>query len=311
MVAAFWVRRIYRIFPLAWFWLFFILVATLFLNQSGVFGSFQVNWSGTVAAVLQVANFRFQECASSGGCGANFVYWSLSLEEQFYIALPLLALVFRRYLVWFLIACLLYKLLTNAMVFSFGLRYEGLILGVLLAIWSHHQSFRIFQPKSLSNSPLLGFALLVFFSVFLFSVQPKGFVSVPPLLKFKIAALVSTLLVWLAAYDCNYLMPDHWYKRLFLWLGSRSYALYLVHIPAFFLTREICFRLIGTDVPPEQYQAVFVLFAFVLLLVLADCSYRWIEVPLRRIGIDKSKTLLAHTEPETGLIKGDSARTTL
>jgi peptidoglycan/LPS O-acetylase OafA/YrhL len=70
-----------------------------------------------------------------------------------------------------------------------------------------------------------------------------------------------------------------------LWVGSRSYAIYLIHIPAFFATREIWFRVKppGT-VFDAAYTWRFALTALPLLLIAAELNYRCLEVPLRRRG---------------------------
>jgi peptidoglycan/LPS O-acetylase OafA/YrhL len=70
-----------------------------------------------------------------------------------------------------------------------------------------------------------------------------------------------------------------------LWFGSRSYALYLTHIPAFFLTREIWFRLAppGTNFG-GSYSLRYVVTASLLLFAFAELNYRFVETPFRRRG---------------------------
>lgn len=51
VVRAFWVRRMFRLWPLAWFWLMVILMLSLFWNKSGAFYSF----------VFAELSFRFVE----------------------------------------------------------------------------------------------------------------------------------------------------------------------------------------------------------------------------------------------------------
>ncbi|MEZ2309416.1 acyltransferase family protein [Paraburkholderia sp. RCC_158] len=50
-VGKFWVRRVFRIWPTAWFWLAAILLFTVFFNRSGVFGSFRANFASVLSAV--------------------------------------------------------------------------------------------------------------------------------------------------------------------------------------------------------------------------------------------------------------------
>jgi len=292
VLKAFWVRRMFRIFPLAWFWLAFILFATLVLNETGVFHSFRANWEGTVAAVLQVANFRIEACFAHFDCGANFVYWSLSLEEQFYIALPLLALLLRQYLTAFLLVCLAYKLWSVPLAHHFGFRVEGLLLGVLLAIWSDKPSYSVFEPRSLLHSPWAGFAAFMGLSILLVSIQSPELRTVPVHMQSKVVALVAALMVWLASYDRDYLMPFSWLKAGFLWAGSRSYALYLVHIPAFYLTRELWFRFTGSEVPQSSDLMFYFGTAFFFLVFFSEASFRLIETPMRNKGIVISSRIL-------------------
>ncbi|MCW5337940.1 acyltransferase family protein, partial [Pseudomonas aeruginosa] len=96
----FWIRRAFRLLPSAWLWLALILACCLLLNRSGAFGSLSANLAASLAGFLQVANFRFADSFYRYEYGASFVYWSLSLEEQFYLLLPLLILCLRRYLGW-------------------------------------------------------------------------------------------------------------------------------------------------------------------------------------------------------------------
>lgn len=99
-------------------------------------------------------------------------------------------------------------------------------------------------------------------------------------------ALLSALLVMVASYDRDYLVPQGILQRVMLWIGSRSYAIYLIHIPAFFLTREIWFRLdpasAGSD---TAYMPAFAATALLLILVASELNYRFIEMPLRRRGV--------------------------
>ena len=77
-----------------------------------------------------------------------------------------------------------------------------------------------------------------------------------------------------------------WLRALLLWVGTRSYALYLIHMPSYFLTREIWLRLepAGTRFN-SGYTWEFLLTALVLLLGLSELNYRFLEVPLRRRGV--------------------------
>jgi peptidoglycan/LPS O-acetylase OafA/YrhL len=288
---SFWVRRVWRLLPSAWLWLAVILVSAAVFNRSGVFWSFRANFEGAIAALLDVANFRIAIVYGHGEPGASFPYWSLSLEEQFYILLPIALFFAGRRLPWVLAAGILAQFFivrvgphTSELGMLLNtLRSDALMMGVLLAIWSRSPSYRLFEPTGLKGRPLAGLALLAFFTVSLAAVGGPGLTIVS--FTVGLVALVSVVLVFLASYDQDYLMPAGPVKRVMLWVGSRSYALYLIHIPAFFLAREIWFRIEPPGTVFDQHFALrLLLTGFGLLLVLTELNYRLVEVPLRRHG---------------------------
>jgi peptidoglycan/LPS O-acetylase OafA/YrhL len=289
---SFWVRRAWRLLPSAWLWLAVILVSAAVFNESGVFWSFRANFEGVIAALLDVANFRIAIVYGRAEPGAAFPYWSLSLEEQFYILLPITLFFAGRRLPYVLAAAILAQFfiirlgshLSDLGMLLNMLRSDALMMGVLLAIWSRSPTYRLFEPTGLKGRALAGLALLVFLTVSLAAVGGPGLTIVS--FTIGLVALISAVLVFIASYDQNYLMPPGPVKQVMLWVGSRSYALYLIHIPAFFLTREIWFRIEPTGtVFNGTFTLRFALTGFGLLLVLTELNYRFVEIPLRRRGV--------------------------
>lgn len=115
-------------------------------------------------------------------------------------------------------------------------------------------------------------------------------------------ALLAAALVWIASYDGNFLCPTGQIRRFFLWLGSRSYAIYLIHVPAFFCAREIWFRSNpGGDPAISQPYSFLVVVAVLLIVVLSELNYRLVEKPFREKGRciarrlqGESKSTVAH-----------------
>jgi peptidoglycan/LPS O-acetylase OafA/YrhL len=280
-VLAFWVRRAWRLWPAAWLWLGLILLASVFFNSSGAFGGFRSNFEATVVGVLQVANIRFAETFMQQPYGASFHYWSLSLEEQFYLLLPLMVLFFRRFLPFCLITIILLQFFSERTTLLMVFRTDALSFGVLLALWTKHSSYELFKPVFLRNwrtGTVLMMACFVFMGAL--GSEKLHLVSI----KVGMLALLSALLVWIASYDADFLLRQGVLKRVMVWLGSRSYAIYLIHVPAFFLVREFFFRFDSGRALGDDFFWPFALSAFFLILILSELNYRFVELPLRNRG---------------------------
>lgn len=270
----FWIRRAYRILPAAWLWLAIGLVATAYMNQHGTFGSMADNFKDAIASFLHVQNIHYGICINETGraCargGIPFgIYWSLSLEEQFYFVLPLLFLLPRRVMCAGLIVAVAIQLFTIRSAMGAQLRTDALMIGVLLGVWSAHPSYQRFKPTWLRNkligAPTIAIMVAALCVVHATTARP-----------FAAAALISAVLVFLASHGSGYITVPM--RPLFLWIGSRSYALYLAHMIAFGIARELA---LSWSMP----TAVLLLLAGMLLVSFSEITHRLIERPLRDRG---------------------------
>lgn len=279
---AFWIRRAFRLLPSAWLWLLLILLAAFFFNRSGAFGSVQANVQATLAGFLQFANLRFADAFMRYEYGASFVYWTLSLEEQFYLILPLLVFVSRRYLVWVLLAVVLVQFFTWRAVWLSVIRTDALALGVLLSIWSLCPGYWRFEPKWL-RWPGLGVGLLAGLGGVMAWLATESFNL--SFYRLGVIAVLSAVLVWVASYDRDYLLPRGPLKTALTWVGSRSYGIYLIHVPVFFLLRELWFRFAPLGSPDLASHPWLALACGLSLIgLLSELNYRLVEMPLRNRG---------------------------
>jgi peptidoglycan/LPS O-acetylase OafA/YrhL len=278
---SFWIRRAWRLIPSAWMWLIIILIGCVIFNESGAWGSFRSNLEGALAAFFNVANLRVWAVYGVYEAGATFPYWSLSLEEQFYLILPFLFLFSGKRLPIILCLIVVIQLILPRYPLMVILRTDALALGVLIAIWSKSDSYRLFKPIFLT-SIMARVILLPVLALGLILIGGEDF-HIP--VEISLIAFISAILVFISSFDEDYIFPKCWAKNILIWIGARSYAIYLIHIPAYFATREIWYRF-----EPEgtifngSYTMEYLLTALILIVIFAELNYRFIEVPLRRKG---------------------------
>lgn len=280
----FWVKRFWRLIPSAWLWLGVILALTVGFNDSGAFSTFRANFEGTITAILQVANFHVGHSFGKFDLGINFHYWSLSLEEQFYILLPLLIILSKKWLVPVLISLVVIQcFITRDTALLSMIRAEALLLGVLIAIWRTQVSYSMFRPAILAKSTVARLGLFGLLVICLATIGSDDLHMVGN--KYLAVALVSTLMVIIASYNDNLTIRQPFVKKILMWIGSRSYAIYLIHMPAYALTREIWFRISpkGTNFN-ETFLLEYSITAGILLIVLSEINFRFVETPLRKKG---------------------------
>ncbi len=282
-IGAFWVRRFWRLIPSSWAWLGVILGACVLFNRSQVFDSFHTNFESAIAAMLSLANFREAAAFQHFGYGPSSPYWSLSLEEQFYAVLPLVAYFAGRRLIWVL-------LIATAGIFALPyepwvmmIRVHAVLLGVLLAMASAAPAYAAFTPIFLHRRSWAGLLLLLAVLALMAALAPYGQrITAYPL---DAIAVLAALLVFIASYDRDFLVGHRLPRAVLTWMGTRSYALYLIHVPAFFAVRELWCRLAAPGAAPGPRDAWFLLpTALTLLVGCSEANYRLLELPLRRRG---------------------------
>lgn len=287
----FWIKRFFRLMPAAWFWVVVYLICTYFFNQTGAFGSFQQNVSDMIPAILQYANFYQITCwdpQSSLICGPNGIYWSLSLEEQFYFLLPFVFYFANKRLAYVMFLIFLVQFFIERPVWSVGwaIRTDAIALGVLLSIISYKDIYKKIEPYFLKRKVLTLLSSVVL--MFLLAFIPAKSNNIP--LNVGLLALVCAVLVWLASYDKGYFLPHNNYlNKILLWLGARSYSLYLVHIIAFRLSYELVHQILGQPISPDLFIYLLPV-GLILTGIFSELSYRLIENPIRKWAYDKLST---------------------
>ncbi|HKA76443.1 MAG TPA: hypothetical protein VKD19_04995, partial [Pseudolabrys sp.] len=100
---------------------------------------------------------------------------------------------------------------------------------------------------------------------------------------YGLLALVTGFWLFVASFGRGYAMPPGFANSITMWIGSRSYSLYLCHFSAYCATRELWFRLghLGID---ERADVRYAITAGCLLFIFAEATYQFIERPSRLKG---------------------------
>ena len=281
----FWIRRVYRILPAAWFWIAASIFGTVFFNHGGHFGKLSSNlWDG-FTAVLQLSNISLAACGAkvlswcADGGIPNGIYWSLSLEEQFYLLFPVILIFTPRWLlVPFLVVLTVIFILIPKVEWTWYLRFEGLLIGVLLGLASFHPLYARLRPTILERSWFKLIAMIVLLLLVLLVPSPAL-----DLVPFRVGLVSVVCGVWVFIASHGLALPASPVSPFLLWMGSRSYSLYLCHFIAFCTAREIFF-LEGREGTSAEANARYLGLGILLLVLYAELSYRLIERPFIRRG---------------------------
>ena len=288
----FWIRRARRLLP-ALFVMMALVLAVMVIVHPGEVAQLR---GATLASLGYVANWYFvfadQPYFDQFGRPSVFLHlWSLAVEEQFYLLWPPImaaGIAFfgrRRLLIGVLagiagsaiLAWALYEPFTDPSRIYYGTdtRAVCLLAGVALAfLWpaSRLRPLTARRPRIVLESAgiaavmVLGLALTRLGELDA-ALYKGGFLWV---------ALATAVLVAVSAH------PSSWIGKALgvtplVWIGLRSYGIYLWHWPIIMLTRP------GEDVPIDGAPLAVVQIA--LTVAVAALSYRYVETPIRRGGL--------------------------
>ena len=303
-LGAFWAKRARRLLPaLA---LVLAVCASVALAVGGdvrvdldrqAFGAmtFSSNW-------VSIAGEDTYFAALSPQLFANL--WSLAVEEQFYLLWPFVALLVlrfrrrsRRIGVLLGLCAASASAVTMAVLWSpdtdptrvyYGTDTHlfGLMLGVALAFWFARPPVeRRGWPGRLPRPAVMaavGLAVIALLAVALPWESVWTYRGGLLLASLGSAAVIAALLRGGSVH--------RWLETpVLVWVGRRSYGLYLWHWPVFVLLTQIFAKqyVEGTGV-----YLVWVL-TIVVTFVAAGLSYRWVEVPVQRLGFAGAASALA------------------
>lgn len=287
----FWIRRFKRLIPAVFFMVITVLTYTLFFETEMI----QRMKQDAIAAFFYVSNwwYIFQDVSyfDSAESQPLLHLWSLAIEEQFYLIWPLaLFLLLKKtksikeiFGITFLISLVSLTVMVilaepmqdnSRVYFGTDTRLQTLLLGVLLAyIWPPFklkQSVDVDVKKWIDGIGITALMVLIYF---FFTVgSSDDWIYYGGL--YLISAV--TLLLIASSVHPSTILPKLLGNPVFLWIGTRSYSLYLWHYPVIvFMNRHFI---------QGQIPWWIIILEIMLTVILAEGSYRYIETPIRKEG---------------------------
>ena len=309
VVSAFWLKRIFRLLPTSILWLFIIIFYMWAVGLLCEGNDFRIEKLIPIfAACANVFNVYNAYCVANPGdsfwCNAYLFYghyWSLSLEQQFYIVFPMVFSLFsKRFLRVLMIAVIALSLFWSRPYWSYGwfLRIDGFCWGILLGLIPI-MTLRIpLVDKLLKNNLIiqtLSVGLIV--SLPFLSRHLQGFGASATMYGIGVLAMISAILVFLAVRYENSLGTQPHFKKLMLYIGSRSYSIYIIHLIMFEIIKH--FWAIGfgemkfTPVEMQLTNIGIVILALTITFVLSEMNYQFVEQHFRVKGKHLAQTILS------------------
>ncbi|MFP9115512.1 acyltransferase family protein [Flavobacterium sp. RHBU_3] len=292
-LGAFYIRRIFRLLPVSLLILFGYWLLCKYFSISGIFADSNQVLTEAPYVIFYIYNLAvpFLDNAVLGW------YWSLSIEEQFYFIYPFLLLFIKKntsrlmlfvaiiFAITFIVRPIyaanvtaerLWPLFTTPTYLRVDLLFAGCIIALL-------------NTETLKLNKLQ-LSILALISALMVSLA-GGALGFRPVLVYPIILLFSFILVYIAATE-NGVIPKN---RVLNWIGGRSYSIYLLNIPMIHFTDECFFRITGATVKesPLWQGGISLACSTLLMFLLAEVLFRYVEQPFTEKGIAISKRILS------------------
>lgn len=281
IVLAFLTRRFFRLWPAAALVIAATYASSVMFSDNSTFLSWGDRRTATISAIASLSNLM-------NYWGSVLVrdqlpltlfahFWSLSLEEQFYLVFPAAALLAGtpgRLAIVASVAALMLAPIPRESIFDLAwwFRYDSLALGIVVFGLQTKGWLHIGPRAALAIIPLGLIALLGGEAL----SRPSPFSS-------SLTSLAAAALVAVAAEN-----RDRFYlsgaNGALTYLGSRSYAIYLWHILVFTWVKTLWLGAISLPARPSAIVILGMALSVVLFLPIIEFGYRLVERRSRKVG---------------------------
>lgn len=274
----FYIRRACRIMPL---YLIMLVIFTAITKLSLSDNLFLFDPELPLLSYYTFTQNFFMAYADSWGAHWLAMSWSLAVEEQFYIIIPLLVYFFdyKKLTYFFIVAILLspifrfYSDSISAIVLPFC-RADSILMGGLLALLL---SNNLIKQKALTHQKLLYQFLILLTAIIV--IMTLMFNEAGNFLNHLILGVFYASLIQVVITNQSFFMARWFRSDILRWFGTRSYAIYIFHQACFGIAHHLY-----PDLIELKHYFFFTFIAFITTLILAEISFHCIEKPFINFG---------------------------
>ena len=276
---AFYIKRLVRLWPAAAAWSALTLGAALAFAELDVFPAPVVCFRKFVAALLY--SFNWSEVSEPTKIG---YFYSLATEMQFYTAFPVVLYAVRGGRRRCLLASVVFLLGFGG---CFGidarpqLRFGGIVAGVALFLVRRSRYGCALEPALLARpAQAAAFTLAALLALATCEIPLAAFGTIAS----HVATLLSCLLVGAASFRSRYL-SSLGLPGLLDWVGSRSYSIYVCHIPVMLTCRSLLYAYARQDgtmmAAPLLPECLLLIIPACAVVACSELTYRLLERPFQ------------------------------
>ena len=294
----FYKRRFYRLAPALATTLAISAILIFLLGPIGDHQRFARQGMATLLLIGNAGAYRYSGNYFSPNPNPLVHTWSLSVEEQIYIFLPLILMIFLRnrkslkQTTAVVLGCIsaasflsfLFPIILQQLYFRVGIESVSQLsfYSPIDRVWQFTTGglaflfIDRFQNRT-RNIP----RVFHFLSIGAIAVTTFSPIDFNPKVS---SVIISLLTVNIIIFKSLYVLPDFFIKIL-VWVGDRSYSIYLVHMPLMYLARFSPLFQIGED----ETHIVKSVITVVASLIFGALSYSKIENKFRSLGKSKAR----------------------